>query len=194
MAKTSNARELMIRTAIDLMRERGVEATSFSEVLAASGAPRGSIYHHFPDGKAQLIEEATRAAGALIIRSEEIALERGSLHALHVLADYWRAVLQNSDFAAGCPVAAVAVEGELLPRAREAATEAFKDWETLFAQTLEREGLTPTRARALATMVIAASEGAVIMARAEGGLGPLNRVIPELEAMLREALADARAR
>ena len=53
----------MIETAAVVMRERGVEATSFSEVLARSGAPRGSIYHHFPGGKAQLIEEATRYAG-----------------------------------------------------------------------------------------------------------------------------------
>ena len=31
--------------------------------LAHSGAPRGSIYHHFPGGKAQLVEEATRYGG-----------------------------------------------------------------------------------------------------------------------------------
>ena len=60
---SGSSRQRMIETAAVVMRERGVEATSFSEVLARSGAPRGSIYHHFPGGKAQLIEEATRYGG-----------------------------------------------------------------------------------------------------------------------------------
>ena len=53
----------MIVSAALLIRERGVEATSFSDVIDHSGAPRGSIYHNFPGGKAQLVEEATRYAG-----------------------------------------------------------------------------------------------------------------------------------
>ena len=58
----SDAREKMIQSTTALVRERGVEATALSDVLEHSGAPRGSIYHHFPGGKAQLVEEATRAA------------------------------------------------------------------------------------------------------------------------------------
>src|SRR3712207_8589123 len=50
--------------------ERGVQGTSFADVLEHSGAPRGSIYHHFGGGKTQLAEEATRWAGEYI-RSEE---------------------------------------------------------------------------------------------------------------------------
>src|SRR4051794_30210223 len=69
-------RERMIRSAAELMRRRGVDATSFSEVLADSGAPRGSIYHHFPGGKDQLIEEATRWAGEFIADWQTATLER----------------------------------------------------------------------------------------------------------------------
>src|SRR5438477_181964 len=65
---SSDSRERMVRSAASLIRTRGVNATSFSEVLADSGAPRGSIYHHFPAGKKQLAE-ATLAGmeGALIL-------------------------------------------------------------------------------------------------------------------------------
>src|SRR5450755_2273464 len=54
----SDSRERMVRSAAALISSRGVSATSFSEVVSDSGAPRGSIYHHFPDGKRQLAAEA----------------------------------------------------------------------------------------------------------------------------------------
>ena len=68
IVKPAPARERMIESAAALFSERGVDATAFSDVLEHSGAPRGSIYHHFPDGKAQLAEEATRYAGEFIAR------------------------------------------------------------------------------------------------------------------------------
>jgi len=48
----------MVQCAAMQIGRHGVSATSFSELLVGSGAPRGSIYHHFPNGKAQLVEEA----------------------------------------------------------------------------------------------------------------------------------------
>ncbi|WMM74283.1 helix-turn-helix domain-containing protein [Rhodococcus pyridinivorans] len=62
-------RAAMIAGAIALMSERGVAATSFRDVLENSGAPRGSIYHHFASGKAQLVEETTDRATTRIERS-----------------------------------------------------------------------------------------------------------------------------
>src|SRR5438874_10425260 len=65
---SGHPRERMIQSALVLMGEQGVEATSFSQVIEHSGAPRGSIYHHFPGGKDQLIEEATRYAGEVVVK------------------------------------------------------------------------------------------------------------------------------
>ncbi|HAM27085.1 MAG TPA: TetR/AcrR family transcriptional regulator, partial [Microbacteriaceae bacterium] len=39
-----------------LLAKHGLQGTSFSEVLELTGAPRGSVYHHFPNGKNQLID------------------------------------------------------------------------------------------------------------------------------------------
>ena len=62
MPRQSDARDRMIQSAALLFRERGIEGTAFADVLQRSGAPRGSVYHHFPGGKQQLAEEATRWA------------------------------------------------------------------------------------------------------------------------------------
>src|SRR5436190_15806871 len=117
---TTDSRQRMIETAALVMRERGVEATSFSEVLARSGAPRGSIYHHFPGGKSQLVEEATRYAGDALVQIVEatVAQHDDPVAAVDAVSDFWRNVLYNSEFAAGCPVVAATLENENAPAAR----------------------------------------------------------------------------
>jgi TetR/AcrR family transcriptional regulator, lmrAB and yxaGH operons repressor len=57
-----SVRERMVSSAVILLAERGFHGASLAKVLAGSGAPRGSIYHHFPDGKDQLVAAAVEAA------------------------------------------------------------------------------------------------------------------------------------
>jgi TetR/AcrR family transcriptional regulator, lmrAB and yxaGH operons repressor len=191
----TDSRQKMIETAAVVMRERGVEATSFSEVLARSGAPRGSIYHHFPGGKAQLIEEATRYAGEFTVAGLVRALEQDDpLAAVRSFSAFWLKLLRRSDFTAGCPVVAASLEGERSPGAREAAAEAFSSWEKVLADALRRRGLDRERARSLATTVITSIEGAVVVSRATRSAAPLERVARELEQMLLGALKPSHRR
>ena len=119
MRVIANARDQMIRSAATLIRERGVEGTSFSDVLAHSGAPRGSIYHHFPRGKAQLVEEATRYAGEVVAKGLARALDGDDpAAALRAFVATWEAVLRGSDFDAGCSVVAAT---QVATKARSAA-------------------------------------------------------------------------
>lgn len=179
----------MIETTALLARERGIEATSFADVIADSGAPRGSIYHHFPGGKAQLIEEATRWAGEVIARSLERALAgEDPVAGLRRFAATWRSVLQDSDFLAGCTIVAAAVEGDSHPTARWAAAEAFEGWERRLAESLRHAGVTAGRSRALATLVVASMEGAIVLCRAQRSTDPLERVVAELEMLLASAI------
>ena len=114
-----NPRERMVVTAALLLREHGVEGTSFSQVIAESGAPRGSIYHYFPGGKAQLIEEATRFAGEYIAQGMVATLESGDpMDFLELSRTFWTDLLGRSEFREGCPVVASTLDGERSPRAR----------------------------------------------------------------------------
>jgi TetR/AcrR family transcriptional regulator, lmrAB and yxaGH operons repressor len=196
LAMSAHPRERMIQSALILMGEQGVEGTSFSQVLEHSGAPRGSIYHHFPGGKEQLIEEATHYAGDVVVKLLTDALERHEdpTAAVEEVVQFWRTILYDSNFAAGCPVIAAALESERAPAARVAAKEAFERWEELYAVMLQRAGLPEERARSLGSIAIAAVEGAVILSRAEGSNRPLERVGDELERLFRDAIEDVRTR
>jgi len=185
-------RERMIQSALILMGQQGIDATSFSQVIEHSGAPRGSIYHHFPGGKAQLVEEATRYAGDAVVNLLSTAVERADtpVAAVEAVVGFWRTLLYNSDFAAGCPVLAATLEGDHSPGARVAAREVFQRWEDLYAELLMQAGLTEERARSLGSIAISAVEGAVILSRAEHSNAPLERVGDELQRLFGDALDD----
>jgi len=180
----------MIRSAAVLFRERGVHGTSLSDVVAHSSAPRGSIYHWFPGGKAQLAAEATRYSGEFIAGGIAAALEEDDpVAAVRAFASLWRAVLRDSDFSAGCPIASATLEGDRAPAARDVAGAAFARWQELLADAFRRRGATPARARSLATLTVAAVEGAIVLSRAQRSSAPLERVADELESIVADAVS-----
>jgi AcrR family transcriptional regulator len=183
-------RQQMVVSAVALMREQGVGAASFSRVLERSGAPRGSIYHHFPEGKAQLVEEATRYAGEYIAAGLAAALQSDDpVAAIRGFTASWKRILERWDYGAGCTVVAAALEGDRTPGAREAARDAFAGWQELLAGAFVEQGVAEERARSLAALTVASVEGAVVLARAERSPEPLERVAAELSALVEGALA-----
>jgi TetR/AcrR family transcriptional repressor of lmrAB and yxaGH operons len=169
-----------------LQRERGVAGTALPDVLEHSGAPRGSIYHHFPDGRAQLAQEATTWAADFISRRLEASLAEGDpVAALDLFVSDWLTVLNDTSFGAGCPV----VAGALDPATRRAAADGFHRWEKLLTESLATSGLQPARAESLAVMFIASIEGAIVLSRAEGTTRPLERTADQLRTLLTKELA-----
>lgn len=193
MANRSSARDDMLRSAADLFRRRGVDATSLADVIDHAGAPRGSIYHHFPRGKPQLVEEATRTAGVTMGAMISAGLTAaGPAATVRAFIESFRSELLATDFAAGCPVAPAALEGLNAPGAVTAAGESFSSWEETIAASLWQRGIARERALALATFAIAAIEGALIMSKAQRSTTALDRTEGELSTLL-EAVLEASA-
>jgi AcrR family transcriptional regulator len=177
---TSQSRSSMVRSAASLIGAHGVNATSFSEVLADSGAPRGSIYHHFPRGKEQLAEEAINWTTEQVLAHIAACPGSDARGVLDWFLELWRNLAQTSGGAAGCPVAGTAVDtavdGEILGSVRAA----FRSWSAALAGRLESAGLAPDQSRRLALTALAAMEGALILCRAEGSAQPLFEVANEV--------------
>ncbi|MFB4315794.1 TetR/AcrR family transcriptional regulator [Actinomadura sp. 21ATH] len=187
----TDSRERMVRSAAYLFRERGYSGTGFRDVITHSGAPRGSIYHHFPGGKVQLAEEAVRYAGEFLNAGIAAAVEGGdAASAVDAFVGWWRQVLIKSEFRAGCPVVAVTVEShEEAPQLAAAAAAAFGRWQDTLATGLGNAGVPDARAGRLATMIVAAVEGATVMCRARRDVAPLDEVVAELKDLARAAVA-----
>jgi TetR/AcrR family transcriptional regulator, lmrAB and yxaGH operons repressor len=179
---SKSVRERMVASAMLLLAERGYQGASFTEVLTASRAPRGSIYHYFPDGKDQLIAAAIDYAGSRAAPILDPLTGRGAVEIVDGFMAMWRSILERSGFRAGCSVLAVTVSAgspELLERARNI----FRSWQGRLAELFRTAGLGEDDADGFATLLIAASEGAVVLARAEQHLAPLDAVHRQLRAL-----------
>src|SRR3989440_2965847 len=106
----TDSRASMVRGAVSLIRTRGVNATSLSDVLAESGAPRGSIYHHFPRGKEQLAGDAIRWTSDRVLAHQRACRATTPSGVLDCFIDMWRQVVLASKGTAGCVVAGVAID------------------------------------------------------------------------------------
>ena len=185
---SNDSREKMVRSAASLIASRGLNATSFSDVVADSGAPRGSIYHHFPDGKEQLSEEAVRWVTERVLAHQRACPGTTATEVLNCFIGMWRRVVVASKGASGCVVAGVAIDtlgddAHLMRVVRAS----FQSWVSLLASQLQATGLPAARAKTIATATLAGMEGALILCRAEGNVKPLDAVAGEL---LRLVAAD----
>src|ERR1700730_11218561 len=167
-----SVREAMIEAAWRLIAERGLEGMSTREVLARTGAPRGSVYHYFPRGRTELIELA-------IDHSRQWMQEQiGAIDAKDPddgVAGYlgiWQRVVEGPGFRAGC-AGTGAVAGAHEPSILERAKEAFDATSDALAALFRNAGLGPDEAARRATVLMDAPEGAAILARAQRSIEPL---------------------
>jgi TetR/AcrR family transcriptional regulator, lmrAB and yxaGH operons repressor len=192
MARDTRTR--MLEATATLLRQRGYHGTSLNDVLAASGAPRGSLYFHFPGGKDQLVIEVTRRAVAQVAErlAEQLAAERSPAAAIRRIFESVARMLEENDFALGCPVAPVVLDGTTeVPELIDITRSAFEQWIGLLQASFIEAGMPQPRARALALLVESSLEGLMVIARATRDRSALPIVAEELAAMADSIVADA---
>ncbi|MBT2449275.1 TetR/AcrR family transcriptional regulator [Streptomyces sp. ISL-43] len=190
MTKSSGgtpSRERIVAGAADMISRRGLSATSIREMAKHAKAPLGSTYHYFPEGKQQLATEAVRYTGEWVARSLRKELAAGPAAGLRAFLALWRKIVVDTDFHAGCPVLAVAIEeppADEVPPALAAAAEVFDQWEGLLAASLQEHGADAEQAAQVATLIVAAVEGTVALCRAKRSTEPLDRTAAQLQTLI----------
>ncbi|WP_364305604.1 TetR/AcrR family transcriptional regulator [Paenarthrobacter nitroguajacolicus] len=161
---------------LQLIQTSGYSGKGLNAVIEHAGAPKGSVYFHFPDGKEGLgvaaVELAAKQFEALIA---EAAVSAGSAaEAARTAIEVLAAIVSESNFRLGCPVSVVTLEmGAESERLRQACAAAFESWIAPTSALLEAGGLDAGEARSLATVVVSTIEGAVIVSRAMQSTQPL---------------------
>jgi AcrR family transcriptional regulator len=175
----------MVEGAVRLLATRGVEGTSFAEVLGATDSPRGSVYHHFPGGKPELLHAALDLASERGLAAMEATRGKPSAVVIERFLALWRGLLDYSHLTAGCAVVAVTVaanDDELLDHAGTI----FRTWTDLLTELCVAGGTDRDSARRLAVTVLAATEGAVALCRAERSMEPFEDVEAVLLSLVRK--------
>jgi AcrR family transcriptional regulator len=172
----SSTREAILTAAAELMRCKSYGAVGMKDIAAASGAPIGSLYHHFRGGKVQIAREALVNAGAayaLLIPS--IVDEHADLgSAIEAVFTQAADDMASTGFANMCPVASVAAEvADTVEELRETSASVFQGWVDGGTAYFHGRGLDEPRARELTLALIGALEGAFVLARTLRDTEPL---------------------
>ncbi|MER8848078.1 TetR/AcrR family transcriptional regulator [Mesorhizobium australicum] len=192
----TDTRTRMIEATALLLRRRGYHGTSLNDILSASGAPRGSLYFHFPGGKDQLVVEVTRASVAEVTErlGEALAAERDPAVAVQHIYQSVGRMLEDNEFSLGCPVAPVVLDspGDV-PDLVELCRSAFEQWIGLLREAFVRAGVPERRAQALALLVESSLEGLMVIARATRDRSSLNAVADEVAVLIEQAVLAGKA-
>ena len=184
--KRGSTRSSMLISAAAVMRERGAAGVTIDEVLARSGAPRGSVYYHFPGGRNQILVEALQYAGDAIAGVIDEAAQHGGMHLVSEFVEFWEQLLAESDFTAGCPVVAAAIgSADEEPQLTSVAGSIFGHWRDALSRAFVIDGFDQADAASLAIMCIASLEGAVVLCRSTRSVDPLRDVGCQIEFLIK---------
>jgi TetR/AcrR family transcriptional regulator, lmrAB and yxaGH operons repressor len=181
------AREQILKTTCELLEKQGYHGTGLNEIVQQSGAPKGSLYHYFPEGKQQIAAEAVLQSGQLTADRIRMGLmESGS--AAKAVYDFILKIadqVELSGFAAGGPLTAVAMEtATKSERINLACREAYTMLHSAFKNKLIESGYSKLKAEELATFITASVEGGIILSRTYHTADPLRVVAKQLKTLL----------
>jgi TetR/AcrR family transcriptional regulator, lmrAB and yxaGH operons repressor len=198
MQQESGSRQRMIEATIDLMRSSGLSGAGINEIVRASGAPKGSVYHFFPGGKQQIAAEALTAYSQRVMAFIDTALASQKKPALKVRAlfDAFARRVEDGQFRKSCAAGTVCLDLDAdLEALRDVVAGAFDAWTAVIARHFAQGDV--RAARSFAGLLLTAFEGAYIRARAERSSRPFKEAgtwLAELAATHFETRAEAKRR
>lgn len=194
MAKVSSAREDMLAAAGELFRARGYEGIGIAQLLEKSGAPRGSLYFHFPGGKEQIGAEVVQGFGVRTagrfrdLHESGVDLEKF----IEIVFKTTAKESKECDYQGSCPVAAIAAgfgaEDKMLSAAIR---ETFAAWEAVIAEAAAARGMSAKNAEIFASAFLTAMEGAFVVSKAQGNTAAHVNASRAIKALAAALLAKA---
>jgi TetR/AcrR family transcriptional repressor of nem operon len=187
--KGEQTKQVILQKTRMLLVTKGFHHTSVSEIIAACGVQKGSLYYHFPS------KEELGLAVLEDARDEFFAILDQSLTGTTPLAKVFNSLeavrrqMQRANFVGGCLFGNTALEmSDSNPRFQEVIREVFERWVDLLTKTLaehrESDGTTFQEPRLLAKLIVAAIEGGIMMARASKDGRDLDDCIRSLRTLL----------
>ncbi|MFM7344662.1 MAG: TetR/AcrR family transcriptional regulator [Tagaea sp.] len=172
----------MLRAATRLLRRGGLAAAGVNRIVAESGAPKGSLYHFFPDGKDQIAREALAAYAERVAARVRERLEPMMGDPAAVVRGFFAMgaeAARRSDYALSCPAGAVALDLE--PDDTELRRACDGVFARLAGELVAVLAVLPAARRApFAGLMVSTMQGAYIRARAARSPAPFDEAGEQL--------------
>ena len=186
----TTTREQIIQATCFLLEKQGYPATGLNEIVRRSGAPKGSLYHYFPEGKEQLVSEAVLYSGDILVNRLRAELDKypDPVQAIYVYILRLADKIEEKQFAAGNPLSIVAIESAVASeRISLACRQVYAQLQSAFEEKMTSSGMSSALAKEKACLIMVSLEGGILLSRVHRTPDPLRT----LAAHFRESIQDA---
>lgn len=188
MVEKEGTKERILKTASRLFQLQGFHGTGLNQIIAESGAPKGSLYYHFPNGKEELAAEAVRHTAEMVTSRIKAELNEAAepAEAIAMFIENLANRFDREETPQGVPIAAVALETSYSNETlRVACQGAYTSFQSAFAEKMVQSGYKQNEAEDLAIVVNAMIEGAFLLSFTQGDTKPLRLVAKKIPALLK---------
>ncbi|MFS0639044.1 TetR/AcrR family transcriptional regulator [Mesobacillus foraminis] len=176
MANKPDSREKILQTASRLFQLQGYHATGLNQIIKESGSPKGSLYHYFPNGKEELAAEAVKYTSRYIEAKIQSFMEQvpDPVEAIQEFIKEAASQFDQPGTIKGIPVGLLASETALISEPlRKVCVQAFKNWETIIANKLIKNGYEENEAVKAGTVINSMIGGGIMLSLANKSKAPL---------------------
>ena len=191
MKKDNNKRDAILVTATHLFQLQGYNATGLNQIIEESGAPKGSLYYHFPNGKEEIALEAIKRMKEMVLEKAKEDLSNGDT-ASDAFQNHVNSIANTFDENGNCEgeglqISLIAAEtAETHEALRSACDATFTDWQNLYAERLESFGFHQEQARELGVTLNAMIEGGCMLAVTNKSSYPLRCISHQIALLLKQ--------
>lgn len=188
MNEKESSKDKLIKTASRLFQIQGYHATGLNQITKESGAPKGSLYYHFPDGKEQLAFESLQMTVKFVSDQIVDGLQKSSdpVIAIQNFINDMAERFQKEGCKGGVPVASIALETSLISESlRRACQTAYGKFQSVFTQKLIESGYEEKHAKELGIVINSMVEGAFLISFTMADSEPLRLVAKQIPVLLK---------
>lgn len=179
MKNDKNTKEKFIETACKLFEVKGYNATGLNEILKESGAPKGSLYYHFPKGKEQLALESIKLAGKKITNNLKRTLDMFESPTEGIICNInnMAKIIDDNRKMEDVSISLIALETYISNETlRKACEQIFDSIEKIYVEKLIKYGINENRANDIAVSISAMVEGAIMLSLTRKNGNPLRKI------------------
>ncbi|PJJ09005.1 TetR family transcriptional regulator [Flavobacterium sp. 1] len=139
MSKAEQTRQLIIEKTASLFNKNGYAGTSLSDITAATGLTKGSIYGNFKNKEEVVVAVFKHSSGELSKKmGEAIATENKAYNQLIAFTDFYRNNWSPIFEKGGCPLLNSAIEADdAMPFMKTTVQHSFVNWAERVAKIIE---------------------------------------------------------
>ena len=182
-------RTQILETTCELIEHQGCNGTGLNQIIHESGAPKGSLYHYFPEGKDAIVAEAVNYAGQRLAEHirEQLTQTNDATRAIRAFIESIADGVEKSKFKEGGPLTIVAGETATTNvRINQACQEAYERVRQAFAEKLVANGKSKAKAEQLALFIVSGIEGGTMLSRTFHTGDPLRLVAKQIAILLQD--------